>query len=106
MNEVEDRWIKLIRLHHESSLLAQTAIETSHPEETLTTAIKGFSASSLQSYLRQLETCTAYLSHANIQLHSMSLAQFTDYLWACKDSQEEDRHDMPSSARQAQPLRP
>ena len=65
---------------------------------------QGFSASSLLSYLRQLETFTAYLSHANIQLHRMTLAQFTDYLWACRDSQEEDRHAFkcsPSTALKA-----
>ena len=102
--EVEERWIRLLQLHQDSSLLAQTAVETSHPEETLKTAIKGYSASSLLSYIRQLENFTAYIRQANIKLNHMSLAQFTDFLWACKDSQEEDRHAFkcsPSTALKA-----
>ena len=102
--EVEERWIRLLQLHQDSSLLAQTAIETSHPEETLKTAIKGYSAGSLMSYIRQLENFTAYIRQANIKLNHMSLAQFTDFLWACKDSQEEDRHAFkcsPSTALKA-----
>ena len=102
--EVEERWIRLLLLHQDSSLLAQTAVETSHPEETLKTAIKGYSASSLLSYIRQLENFTAYIRQANIKLNHMSLAQFTDFLWACKDSQEEDRHAFkcsPSTALKA-----
>ena len=99
--EVEDRWIRLLHMHEDSSLLAQTALETSQPEETLKTAIKGFSASSLLSYIRQLENFTAYIKQANIKLPNMSLAQFTDFLWACKDSQEEDRHAFKCSPKTA-----
>ena len=99
--EVEDRWIRLLHLHQDSSLLAQTAIETSHPEETLKTAIKGFSASSLQSYIRQLENFTAYIRQANIKLNNMSLAQFTDFYGPARTAKK--KTGMPSNARQAQP---
>ena len=46
----------------------------------------------MQTYLRHIEKFLHYLDKSSISLSELNLPQFLDYLWACQDSQNEDRH--------------
>ena len=82
-----EKWIKLLHTHASASMLGQTASESAHPKETLRASLRGYSPNSLQAYLRHLDTFTTYLTNSQLSLEHLSLAQFIDFLWICKDSQ-------------------
>ena len=91
MSQVQERWLRLIKSIPEASYLAQTADETSHEDDLLRASLRGHQASSLQTYIRQIENFLTYLAKSHLSLESLTLPQFLDYLWACQDSQQEDR---------------
>ena len=91
MSQVQARWLRIIKNIPEASYLAQTAAETSHEDDLLRASLRGYQASSLQTYIRQIENFLTYLAKSQLSLESLTLPQFLDYLWACQDSQQEDR---------------
>ena len=91
MSQVQARWLRIIKSIPEASYLAQTAAETSHEDDLLRASLRGYQASSLQTYIRQIENFLTYLAKSQLSLESLTLPQFLDYLWACQDSQQEDR---------------
>ena len=88
MSQVQESWLCLIKSIPEASYLAQTASETSHEDDLLRASLRGYQASSLQTYIRQIEN---FLAKSHLSLESLTLPQFLDYLWARQDSQQEDR---------------
>ena len=92
LKQVQERWLQIIQRLHDCSLLAQTTAQTAHEQDLIVAALKGYQASSLQTYQRHIENFLSYLDKSQISLHELTLPQFLDYLWACQDSQHEDRH--------------
>ena len=92
LKQVQERWLQIIQRLHDCSILAQTTAQTAHEQDLIVAALKGYQASSLQTYLRHIENFLSYLDKSQISLHELTLPQFLDYLWACQDSQHEDRH--------------
>ena len=92
LKQVQERWLQIIQRLHDCSLLAQTTAQTAHEQDLIVAALRGYQASSLQTYLRHIEKFLSYLDKSQISLHELTLPQFLDYLWACQDSQHEDRH--------------
>ena len=91
MSQVQERWIRLIKSIPEASYLAKTASETSHEDDLLRASLRGYQASSQKTYIRQIENFLTYPAKSHLSLESLTLPQFLDYLWACQDSQQEDR---------------
>ena len=60
-------------------------------DDLLRASLRGYQASSLQIYIRQIENFLTYLAKSQLSLASLTLPQFLDFLWACQDSQQEDR---------------
>ena len=92
LKQVQERWLQIIQRQHDCSLLAQTTAQTAHEQDLIIAALRGYQASSLQTYLRHIEKFLSYLDKSRISLSELKLPQFLDYLWACQDSQHEDRH--------------
>ncbi len=88
LKQVQVKWLQIIQRLGDCSLTAQTA----HERDLIIAALKGYQASSLQTYLRHIENFLSYLDKSRISLHELTLPQFLDYLWACQDSQHEDRY--------------
>ena len=91
LQQVQERWLQIIQRLPDCSLLAQTTAQTSHEQALIVSALRGYQASSLQNYLRHIENFLSYLDKSQISLYELTLPQFLDYLWACQDSQYEDR---------------
>ena len=92
LKQVQARWLQIIQRLPDCSILAQTTAQTAHENDLIVAALKGYQASSLQTYLRHIENFLSYLDKSQISLHELTLPQFLDYLWACQDSQHEDRY--------------
>ena len=92
LRQVQERWTQIIQSLQDCSLLAQTTAQTSHQHDLIIAALRGYQASSLQTYLRHIDKFLHYLEKSSISLSELNLPQFLDYLWACQDSQNEDRH--------------
>ena len=92
LKQIQVKWLQIIQSLGDCSILAHTTAQTAHEKDLIIAALKGYQASSLQTYLRQIENFLSYLEKSRISLHELTLPQFLDYLWACQDSQHEDRY--------------
>ena len=92
LRQVQEKWTQIILQLQDCSLLAQTTAQTSHQHDLIVAALRGYQASSLQTYLRHIDRFLHYMEKSCISLAELTLPQFLDYLWACQDSQSEDRH--------------
>ena len=92
LKQVQAKWLQIIQSLGDCSILAHTTAQTAHEKDLIIAALKGYQASSLQTYLRQIENFLSYLEKSRISLEELTLPQFLDYLWACQDSQQEDRY--------------
>ena len=92
LKQVQVKWLQIIQSLGDCSILAHTTAQTAHEKDLIVAALKGYQASSLQTYLRQIENFLSYLEKSRISLEELTLPQFLDYLWACQDSQHEDRY--------------
>ena len=63
LKQVQERWLQIIQRLHDCSILAQTTAQTAHEHDLIVAALKGYQASSLQTYLRHIENFLSYLDN-------------------------------------------
>ena len=63
LKQVQERWIHIVQSLQNCSLLAQTTAQIAHQNDLILASLRGYQASSLQTYLRQIDKFLLYLEN-------------------------------------------